>query len=262
MSDTTNTSKIAAGFSDRMHQAIRRIPGMTQTQLAEAIGVSRQAMNDIVHGRKPGLRHLPTLAKTLKVDDNWLQYGGPGIWPNADKHGDEDGGVAADVRKCHGVILDFMSAATLADISDFGEFTSIVEEALSRRMTTGIYRLSYAACIKLLGYVALPMPADLHQFRRGFFISKHRISEPRVVRNGPNIDGLSDTTFKLLIGSLRHTKEQAKILGTDTTVIDAAMLDVWRNRVSAYSTTGMSASDIRDLKKDLGDNISDTLLSM
>jgi len=68
-------SRMRTTRGTRLTLAIQASPH-TQAYLAEQLGISKQAMGDLVHGRSPGHRHLPALAALLDVPEAWLREGG------------------------------------------------------------------------------------------------------------------------------------------------------------------------------------------
>ena len=58
-------------------QASITAKGTTQAALAEKLGITKQALNNIAGGRAPGEKHLPAIAAFLDVPLEWLRDGGP-----------------------------------------------------------------------------------------------------------------------------------------------------------------------------------------
>jgi SOS-response transcriptional repressor LexA len=50
--------------------------GLTQTELADLVGTSQQAIVQLESGKTKRPRYMPELAKALKCDLNWLLHGG------------------------------------------------------------------------------------------------------------------------------------------------------------------------------------------
>lgn len=58
----------------RLRAAMRRAR-ITQQQLAKTLGLSQPAVSDILKGKSSGDRHIPTIAKALKVSEVWITSG-------------------------------------------------------------------------------------------------------------------------------------------------------------------------------------------
>lgn len=84
MSDTQGTygqlgtRMTSADYLSRGHrlQAAILTSGYNQSELAQRLGISRQALSDIVKGRAPGEKHVHLLAELLGVPEEWLRDGG------------------------------------------------------------------------------------------------------------------------------------------------------------------------------------------
>lgn len=68
----------ATDYLDRGHrlQAAILTSSYNQSELAQRLGISRQAISDIVKGRTPGEKHVHLLAELLGVPEDWLRDGG------------------------------------------------------------------------------------------------------------------------------------------------------------------------------------------
>jgi transcriptional regulator with XRE-family HTH domain len=63
-------------FSERLREAQAKV-GLTQTEAAQAMNISRQMYNNWSHGYcKPKGARLRQLARVMQVDADWLQHGG------------------------------------------------------------------------------------------------------------------------------------------------------------------------------------------
>jgi transcriptional regulator with XRE-family HTH domain len=51
--------------------------GLTLTQVAERLGLTRQGLSDILANRSPGDRHITAIATLLGVEADWVVDGGP-----------------------------------------------------------------------------------------------------------------------------------------------------------------------------------------
>ena len=60
----------------RLLQA-REAAGLSQKQLAQAVGIRQPSINAIENGKSRGTRHLVAIARALDVDPDWLQTGRP-----------------------------------------------------------------------------------------------------------------------------------------------------------------------------------------
>jgi transcriptional regulator with XRE-family HTH domain len=49
---------------------------LSQGWISDQLGISKQAMADIVNGRVPGNKHMTAIAKLLNVPEPWLREGG------------------------------------------------------------------------------------------------------------------------------------------------------------------------------------------
>lgn len=49
---------------------------LSQGWISDQLGISKQAMADIVNGRVPGNKHMSAIAKLLNVPEPWLREGG------------------------------------------------------------------------------------------------------------------------------------------------------------------------------------------
>lgn len=61
-------------FAGRLTAALNH-KGWTQVQLAQTLGIHRQAITSIKVGQAPGRKHLPAMARALDVSIDWLVTG-------------------------------------------------------------------------------------------------------------------------------------------------------------------------------------------
>ena len=63
-------------LADRIKSRRNQV-GLTQEELAKAVGVSQNAIHKLEDGTTKKPRNIIDLAQALKCSPNWLQYGGP-----------------------------------------------------------------------------------------------------------------------------------------------------------------------------------------
>ncbi len=69
-----NESLEKAEFLERLSRAIDR-SGLDDIQVAEQLGISKQAFSQIRSGERPGHVHREAIARILQIDQQWLNFG-------------------------------------------------------------------------------------------------------------------------------------------------------------------------------------------
>jgi hypothetical protein len=112
-----NTAK--DGFIQRLTLSIER-SGLLDVQVADQLGISKQAFSQIRNGSRPGTTHLEKMAEILSVNPTWLKFGdsdkSPSWMPTRVNEGSGQAylpGITASGQAAHGKSIGITTVGTV-----------------------------------------------------------------------------------------------------------------------------------------------------
>ncbi len=237
--------KSYADRGERLQAAINAT-SFTQASLAERLGISRQALNDLVTGRAPGARHLATLAKILDVPEGWLRDGGALPDDLREKIG---GGyhlapspAATEAIDRMREAMDHWQRLKEHDPKGFQALLDQVPEDLRNGVAGHTWRAwilgspeSVLAALRLVGVI----PADAQAFNQGLAQAHAAIEEMnhKLERRDPSKDADNHSLplehFATVRASLLVVWAERKAFGRSPRDIERTLEVLWRRQLKA-----------------------------
>lgn len=236
--------------------------GMKQADLATAIGITRQALNDIVHGRKSGHKHVDKIAVFFKVDYTWLWNGG--VMPPAIRAvACDDGGLERDRRYYEEVMrvaqLRWIEALSVNQ-NKAEDLLPGIDEYFRNRIGNGaILKTPWTIdeTLELLKPWNMPEETMMASFRRGFFFI--RALQAATIHGNKSATCLSDVAFDATIKSLRATRSLLQSYSCDLYAVDLSLLELWQMWAFSRADIGISTHRIQEMIADIGPAANDIL---
>lgn len=255
----------ASGLDNRIRLALQSSDSVySQRALADKLGISRQAINDIIAGRKPGLKHLKRIAEILEVDEHWLINGG--TMPVAmNAIAQDDGGLSEDRKYYEDTMKEGAMKWRLLFHSDPRRAAELVAQLPpdvgSRINSSNLESVpwTYEDTIALLEPWELPEVPKRVTFRRGYHLA--RIVSAETLKPTQRDIPYGNSVFSVIRTALRLSRDHLVAFGGNADAINQALRELWTKQIHDLARQGVSADMMTQLQDDLGTRTADQLLA-
>lgn len=239
----SRTPNILGNRGQRVAAAISSSPH-SQADVARHLGISRQALTDIVKGRAPGEKHLGPIAALTAVPESWLRDGGDPPRQVAESCSSSVLPSTPEVMAFLSFARDGFAAYRKLPAAErerlLGKCPAALRTHIARQggppgpMTLSLS--AFVACFRLVNvdiadFGAANVEEGFQAIRASLDARREILSKTEVQDEGPDL-ALPPAIFATVRGALLTLRGERRTFNRNPTEVDDALAEVWRRQLT------------------------------